>query len=113
MVLRRRLQIHCTHRITNEAVERVHKIKHDARVEVASLPISASAKEERMQGLITAQLDALRPVQKQMVQYHGKWVFIRFLGAQEPLSVLFSLMNLGVHWKALLRMRRELPDAFP
>lgn len=108
---------HCTHRITNDAVERVHKIRHDAEAEVEALaaqqPISTSAKAERIRALVDAQFASLRPVQKQMVQFHGKWVFIRFLGAQEPLSVLFSLMNLRVHYKALFMMRKQLPDAFP
>ncbi|KAJ9475392.1 Protein PER1 [Pseudozyma hubeiensis] len=108
---------HCTHRITNEAAERVTKIQHDARSEVEHLarsqPMSISAQAERIKGIIETQMAALRPVQKQMVQFHGKWVFIRFLGAQEPLSVLFSLMNLKVHWNALFMMRKQLPDAFP
>lgn len=108
---------HCTHRITNDAVERVHKIKLDAQAEVDQLaaeqPMSAVAKAERVRGLVEAQLSGLRAVQKHMVQFHGKWVFIRFLGAQEPLSVLFSLLNLRVHWKALFMMRKQLPDAFP
>ncbi|SJX65467.1 related to PER1 protein, involved in manganese homeostasis [Sporisorium reilianum f. sp. reilianum] len=108
---------HCTHRITNDAAERVHKIQHDARLEVEQLaesqPISASAKAERIRAIIETQMSALRPVQKQMVQFHGKWVFIRFLGAQEPLSVLFSLLNWKVHWNALFMMRKQLPDAFP
>ena len=30
-------------------------------------------------------------------QFFGKWPFIRFLGCQEPASVLFSLMNLYAH----------------
>lgn len=108
---------HCTHRITNDAAERVHKIQHDARLEVEQLaqaqPISASIKAERIRGIIETQMSALRPVQKQMVQFHGKWVFIRFLGAQEPLSVLFSLLNFKVHWNALFMMRKQLPDVFP
>ena len=108
---------HCTHRITNDAVERVHRIHTDAHAEVEALartqPISATQKAQRVQGLVQTQLAGLRNVQKQMVQYHGKWVFIRFLGAQEPLSVLFSLLNLRVHYKALFMMRKGLPDAFP
>ena len=30
-------------------------------------------------------------------QYYGKWPFRRFLGIQEPASVLFSLLNLYAH----------------
>ncbi|KIS66800.1 uncharacterized protein UMAG_04859 [Mycosarcoma maydis] len=108
---------HCTHRITNDAAERVHKIQHDARIEVELLaqsqPLSASVKAERIKGIIKSKLAELRPVQKQMVQFHGKWVFIRFLGAQEPLSVLFSLLNFKIHWNALFMMRNQLPDASP
>ena len=47
------------------------------------------------------------------MQYHGKWPFIRFLGAQEPLSVLFSLLNLLAHLSGLQRIRREIPASYP
>lgn len=108
---------HCTHRITNDAVERVHKIQHDARAQVDALSlhqsISVPARAERIRTLVRTELAKLRPVQKQMVQFHGKWVFIRFLGAQEPLSVLFSLLNLRIHYNALFSLRKQLPDAFP
>ncbi|KAJ1017917.1 hypothetical protein NDA13_006528 [Ustilago tritici] len=108
---------HCTHRITNDAVSRVQRIQHDAIAEVETLskenPISPAAKSERVKALVQTQLAIVRPVQKQMVQFHGKWVFVRFLGAQEPLSVVFSLLNLRVHYKALFMMRKRLPDAFP
>lgn len=108
---------HCTHRITNDAVERVHKITEEATAQVDALAaaqsLSPAARVEKISGLVANKLAQLRPIQKQMVQYHGKWVFIRFLGAQEPLSVLFSLLNLRVHYKALFMMRKQLPDAFP
>ncbi|PWY97787.1 Per1-domain-containing protein [Testicularia cyperi] len=108
---------HCTHMVTNDAVDRVKRIRHEAVAEVESLadtsPISESAKRARIEGIVEQRLAQLRPVQKQMVQYHGKWVFIRFLGAQEPLSVLFSLLNLRVHAKAFWMLRTRLPDAYP
>ncbi|KAL1920859.1 uncharacterized protein VTP21DRAFT_11494 [Calcarisporiella thermophila] len=47
-----------------------------------------------------------------IVQYHGKWPFVRVLGVQEPASVIFSLLNGWVHykhWKVLSR----LPDSLP
>ncbi|RGP79094.1 hypothetical protein FLONG3_2776 [Fusarium longipes] len=34
-------------------------------------------------------------------QFYGKWPFYRFLGMQEPFSVLFSLGNLWAHWHGL------------
>lgn len=42
------------------------------------------------------------PVQK----YHGKWPFTRWLGMQEPASVLFSLLNLAAHALCLARLWR-------
>lgn len=139
---------HCTHRVTNDAFGRVKDIKAEAKSSVWAEVQSAiaagsrgpSRKEinERIQTRIKAAIDSLTPVQKQMVQYHGKcelpasvtrpgWlradymrhpfrlagVFIRVLGAQEPLSVLFSLMNLAVHVKYIPILSKKLPDVFP
>jgi len=50
-----------------------------------------------------------RPV----VQFHGKWPFTRLAGAQEPLSVLFSLANLYAHAAGLRRLRRAVPARYP
>lgn len=48
-----------------------------------------------------------------VVQYHGKWPFYRFLGIQEPLSVLFSAGNLYMHVKYGLSLRKKLPPDLP
>ncbi|KAJ3909016.1 Per1-like protein [Lentinula edodes] len=45
-------------------------------------------------------------------QYYGKWPFWRFV-AQEPASVLFSLLNLHVHVKGAQRLRMRLDDSHP
>lgn len=39
-----------------------------------------------------------------LLQYYGKWPFIRILGIQEPASVLFSLGNMYAHFKGYLRL---------
>lgn len=108
---------HCTHRVTNEAHERVTHIRQDAfkTIESASQKNGWSKSEQRrlVGEIVQGKLGALRPVQKEMVQYHGKWVFIRLFGAQEPLSVLFSVANFYVHLSALDRLRKQVPDAFP
>ncbi|KAI9172131.1 Protein PER1 [Paramyrothecium foliicola] len=44
-----------------------------------------------------------------VVQFHGKWPFYRFLGMQEPCSVLFSLANLWAHWAGLRKVRAQIP----
>jgi hypothetical protein len=46
-------------------------------------------------------------------QYYGKWPFYRLWGIQEPASVVFSLMNMYVHWRALKLVRRKVPDWHP
>lgn len=108
---------HCTHRLTNEAYDRVIKIRQDSvhlvEAEAARAGWSTSERRRKTEELVTLRLSVLRPVQKQMVQFHGKWVFIRFLGAQEPLSVLFSLANLHVHFRALSTLRKQVPDVYP
>ena len=48
-----------------------------------------------------------------MVQYHGKWPFYRFLGMQEPFSVLFSFMNLVAHQDGLARVRQHISPDYP
>lgn len=117
---------HCTHRVTNDANDRVKHIREEAEAAVRALAaaseqdgsqgrggMSRAAQAAKVEELVQSRLAQLRPVQKQMVQYHGKWVFIRVLGAQEPLSVLFSLLNLRVHALAVMRLRAELPELFP
>ncbi|CEH19399.1 Predicted membrane protein [Ceraceosorus bombacis] len=117
---------HCTHRVTNDAFDRVNHIKSEAQQAVQALAsiaasdgsqgfggMSRAAQKQKYEELVESRLKQLSPVQKQMVQYHGKWVFIRFLGAQEPLSVIFSLLNLWVHSKGVVQLRSQLPDLFP
>lgn len=108
---------HCTHRVTNEAHDRVLHIREEMKAEVEAQAAAnewTRAQQRRLtDAKVQARLAQLRPVQKEMVQYHGKWVFIRLLGAQEPLSVLFSLMNLYVHVRAFSQIRRLVPDYFP
>lgn len=43
-----------------------------------------------------------------LVQYYGKWPFYRFLGLQEPASVVFSLLNGWAHYRGLQRIRAEI-----
>ncbi|KFH43623.1 hypothetical protein ACRE_056120 [Hapsidospora chrysogenum ATCC 11550] len=47
-----------------------------------------------------------------IVQFHGKWPFHRFLGMQEPFSVLFSLGNLWAHWDGLSKIRAYIPSSY-
>lgn len=108
---------HCTHRVTNEAYDRVTKIRQDSirivKNEAAKAAWSQSEQRKKIDELVNLRLAALRKVQKEMVQFHGKWVFIRFLGAQEPLSVLFSLLNFQVHFRALSTLRKQIPEMYP
>jgi hypothetical protein len=53
------------------------------------------------------------PHREPIVQFHGKWPFYRFLGMQEPFSVLFSFMNLLAHHWGLGRVRQDIPAAYP
>jgi hypothetical protein len=49
----------------------------------------------------------------EVTMFHGKWPFYRFLGMQEPASVLFSFANLAVHAYWLPRLARRLPSSLP
>ncbi|XP_039297587.1 post-GPI attachment to proteins factor 3 [Nilaparvata lugens] len=46
-------------------------------------------------------------------QFHGKWPFVRWLGLQEPASVIFSLMNLAVHLVMLHQFRSRVRPGGP
>ncbi|KIN04548.1 hypothetical protein OIDMADRAFT_191664 [Oidiodendron maius Zn] len=48
-----------------------------------------------------------------IVQFHGKWPFYRFLGMQEPFSVLFSLLNFLAHRNGLAKVRAAIPESYP
>lgn len=62
------------------------------------------------QHIITeARIAAHQPV----VQFHGKWPFYRFLGMQEPCSVLFSLLNFIAHFSGLEKVRTSIPAGYP
>ena len=47
-----------------------------------------------------------------IVQYHGKWPFYRFMGIQEPFSVLFSFMNFLAHRNGMERIRSTIPARY-
>ena len=51
----------------------------------------------------------LQPV----VQYHGKWPFHRFMGMQEPFSVLFSFLNYLAHQQGQQKIRASIPEDYP
>ncbi|OAL35025.1 hypothetical protein AYO20_05740 [Fonsecaea nubica] len=53
------------------------------------------------------------PMIEPVVQYHGKWPFYRFMGIQEPFSVLFSLMNFLAHRNGMQRIRDSIPARYP
>jgi hypothetical protein len=46
-------------------------------------------------------------------QFHGKWPFYRFLGMQEPFSVIFSLFNYLAHDWGMSQLRDKIPASYP
>ncbi|KAF8328836.1 Per1-like protein [Cantharellus anzutake] len=46
-------------------------------------------------------------------QFYGKWAFWRFLGMQEPASVIFSLLNLWAHVNGYRLLRHKMPSKHP
>jgi hypothetical protein len=48
----------------------------------------------------------------QVYQYFGKWPFYRFMGIQEPASVIFSIGNGLVHLCFFFKLRKEAPNSF-
>lgn len=47
------------------------------------------------------------------VQFFGKWPFYRFLGMQEPASVIFSALNFLVHYMMLQEFRKSVRKTAP
>lgn len=47
------------------------------------------------------------------VKYHGKWPFTRAYGIQEPVSVLFSVLNLAMHFLGWLSFYKLLRNKLP
>ncbi|KAJ1983468.1 hypothetical protein H4R34_001265 [Dimargaris verticillata] len=45
-------------------------------------------------------------------QYFGKWPFSRFLGIQEPASVVFSVLNGYAHWSHWQAIQDKVPPAY-
>ena len=64
--------------------------------------------------MITEQRIATNPpIARPVVQYHGKWPFYRFVGVQEPFSVIFSFMNFMAHRQGMKRIRASIPAKYP
>lgn len=53
------------------------------------------------------------PYMQPVYQFHGKWPFHRYMGMQEPFSVLFSLFNFLAHDWGISQLRSSLPPSFP
>ncbi|KAF1978390.1 Mn2+ homeostasis protein-like protein Per1 [Bimuria novae-zelandiae CBS 107.79] len=53
------------------------------------------------------------PYMQPVYQFHGKWPFYRFLGMQEPFSVLFSLLNYLAHSWGMAQIRDKIPPSYP
>lgn len=60
-----------------------------------------------------ARLEREPPYLEPVVQFHGKWPFYRFLGMQEPASVLFSLFNFLAHDWGLSKIQEQIPASYP
>jgi hypothetical protein len=53
------------------------------------------------------------PYMQPIYQFHGKWPFYRFLGMQEPFSVIFSLFNFLAHDWGMSQVRANIPASYP
>jgi len=48
-----------------------------------------------------------------IVQYYGKWPFLRYAGMQEPASVAFSVLNLIAHVQGARIVSKKVPQDHP
>ena len=73
----------------------------------------ASECDQTCQHVITIQrLSRDPPMLNPIVQFHGKWPFYRFLGMQEPFSVLFSFLNYLAHQNGMAKVRECIPASY-
>ena len=56
--------------------------------------------------------DAIKE-QRPIVQYYGKWPFVRYAGMQEPASVAFSVLNLIAHVHGARIVSKRVPKDHP
>lgn len=113
----------CTHRLLNEAESRTRSIRAEVRAQLLAQqpdddtnrwdPRNLSASRQIEDQLVATRLASLPLIQKQMVQYYGKWVFVRVWGIQEPLSTGFSVGNVLVQLYGLHILWSYVPDAYP
>ncbi|CAN6654184.1 protein Per1p [Trichomonascus vanleenenianus] len=47
---------------------------------------------------------------QEVVQFHGKWPFLRVYGVQEPASVIFSILNLIPHYHGFRMIQKVFKD---
>lgn len=107
-------EYHCMHQLTNRAAANVHDVRKEVRHRLLAAAGARDAWDRSYENsLVRGALQPKPQVQWRMVQYHGKWVFLRVLGAQEPVSVLASLATSHVHLYAFYIMARSLPFVFP
>jgi hypothetical protein len=52
------------------------------------------------------------PYAQPVYQFHGKWPFYRFMGMQEPFSVIFSLFNYLAHDWGMSKLRENIPASY-
>jgi len=50
---------------------------------------------------------------KPILQYHGKWPFLRMFGLQEPASVLFSIGNAFAVFYGINQLVTKVPSSYP
>ncbi|WFD25774.1 hypothetical protein MNAN1_000740 [Malassezia nana] len=73
-----------------------------------------SEARRNIDAMVTQELSHLPAIDKQTVQFYGKWPQLRLLGMQEPMSVLFSLLNLVVQLHAWFHVfPQRIPDTYP
>lgn len=65
------------------------------------------------QHIVTDRRKAREPPMLQPIhQFHGKWPFYRYMGMQEPFSVLFSGLNFLAHYHGLSKIRNKIPSSY-
>lgn len=62
-----------------------------------------------MHQVTSEDVKASRPIR----QFYGKWPFVRFLGIQEPASVVFSILNLASHLYGFSVFYQKVPKDYP
>lgn len=99
------IRVNCTTRIVGDT----RKSRHDLNQPLHLALLGWTCRDECNYWCMWSTVDQFVNVYGNKVpQFFGKWPFVRFMGIQEPASVLASLLNLFVTVRMVRKFHRQI-----